>query len=49
MLLEQIAQDVPSDVMRIMNYHPGLIQTDATKDIFPDPAAVPWETRKLYW
>ena len=49
MLLQQIAQDVPSEKLRIISYHPGLIKTDATKDIFPEgyfPEGIPWDSRE---
>lgn len=46
MLLQQIAKDVDPEKLRIVSYHPGLIKTDATKNLFPLGYVVPWDTRK---
>lgn len=49
MLLQQIAQDVSPDKMRIINYHPGLIETETVKSLMPAdymPEFVPWDSRK---
>lgn len=46
MLLQQIAKDVDPDKLRIVSYHPGLLKTDATKDVFPAGYTVPWDTGK---
>ncbi|CAM1504624.1 Fc.00g022150.m01.CDS01 [Cosmosporella sp. VM-42] len=50
MLLQQIAQDVPAETMRIVNYHPGLIKTQATEDVIPEeyfPGGIPWDSPEL--
>lgn len=47
MLLQQIAQNVEPEKLRIVSYHPGLIKTDTTKDLEKYfPGGVPWDTRK---
>ncbi len=48
MLLQQIAQDVPAEKMRIVSYHPGMIKTAATENI-PEsyfPGGIPWDKRE---
>lgn len=48
MVLQQIAKDVPAEKLRIISYHPGLLKTDATKDLpFPPDFTPPWCARKL--
>ncbi|KAM7183288.1 putative short chain dehydrogenase [Rhypophila sp. PSN 637] len=48
LLLQQIAKDVDPDKLRIVSYHPGLLKTDATKDLpFPPGVEVPWDTPEL--
>ncbi|KAM7197911.1 putative short chain dehydrogenase [Naviculisporaceae sp. PSN 640] len=47
MLLQQTAKDVDPEKLRIVSYHPGLIKTDATKDLFPMGYTVPWDTPEL--
>ncbi|KAF7559024.1 hypothetical protein G7046_g5130 [Stylonectria norvegica] len=50
MLLQQIADSVPADTLYIVNFHPGLVRTLATQDIFPDgyfPNGVPWDSDDL--
>ncbi|CAG9956980.1 unnamed protein product [Clonostachys rosea f. rosea IK726] len=44
MLLQQIAQDVPREKMRIVSFHPGLVRTETTKGLFPDKGdgEAPW-------
>lgn len=49
MLLQQIAQDVPREKMRIVSFHPGLVRTETTKGLFPDKGdgEAPWYSCKL--
>ncbi|CAH0042527.1 unnamed protein product [Clonostachys rhizophaga] len=49
MLLQQIAQDVPREKMRIVSFHPGLVRTETTKGLFPDKGdgEAPWYSSEL--
>ena len=48
MLLQQIAQDVPAEKLRIVSFHPGMIKTAATEHI-PEsyfPNGIAWDKRE---